>query len=117
MRRMKPKWIYAGLCAAGFIAPYSQFVPWVLEHGLNLRLLVSELFANRISGFFGLDAVVTAVAVILFARMERARVRVRWPWLPVVAVLTVGGSLGLPLLLYLREAAIEGGGSGRPAAA
>jgi len=105
---MKPKTIYLLLCLAGAVLPYWQFVPWLLEHGLNLRLLLEQLFANRISAFFGLDVLVSALAVLAFALLERARLGPAW-WLPVLGTLTVGVSFGLPLLLYLREARKESG--------
>ncbi len=60
---MKPKTIYLALCLIGLLLPYSQFVPWVLQHGLNFRLFAAELFANRIGAFFGMDVVVSAVAL------------------------------------------------------
>jgi len=47
--------IYLFLCVLGAAIPYSQFVPWVMENGLPLGLLARQLFANRISAFFGLD--------------------------------------------------------------
>ena len=99
---MKVKTAYLVLAGAGTVIPYSQFLPWVAQHGLNLRLLVQELFANRISAFFGLDVVISALAVLVFAFAERSRLKRLW-WTPVAAVLGVGVSLGLPLLLYLRE--------------
>ena len=43
-----------------------------------------------------------AVVVFVFIAAERRRLGSYW-WLPVGAVLTVGVSLGLPLLLYLLE--------------
>ena len=98
---MKLKGAYLLLCIAGAAIPYWQFVPWTAQHGMNLRLLVQELFANPISAFFGLDVIISAVVVILFASVERRRIKL-W-WLPILAVLSVGVSLGLPLLLYLRE--------------
>jgi hypothetical protein len=98
---MKPKSAYLLLCIAGAVIPYWQFVAWIAQHGMNLRLLVQELFANRISAFFGLDVIISAVVVILFASVERRWIKL-W-WLPIIAVLSVGVSLGLPLLLYLRE--------------
>ena len=104
---MKPKTIYAVLSVAGLVLPYWQFVPWVLEHGLNLPLMVRELFANRIGGFFGLDVIVASVALISWIQRESAMQRIRLSWLPTLAVLTVGVSLGLPLFLYLRESALE----------
>jgi hypothetical protein len=104
---MKPKTLYLVLCFAGFLLPYWQFVPWVLQHGLNMPLFVRELFANRIAAFFGVDAIVSAVVLLVFTRIESARLGIRRRWLVIVAVLTVGVSLGLPLFLYLRESELE----------
>jgi len=47
------------------------------------------------------------VILIVFMRIESARLNIRRRWLPVLAVLTVGVSLGLPLFLYLRELTLE----------
>jgi len=104
---MKPKTLYLVLCFAGVLVPYWQFVPWLLQHGLNLALFARELFANRIAAFFGMDVVVSAIVLLVFTRIESARLGVRRRWLVVVAVLTVGVSLGLPLFLYLRELELE----------
>jgi hypothetical protein len=97
------KAVYMGLAAAGLILPYWQFVPWVAQNGLDMRLFVQQLFANRISGFFAMDVLVSAVVAIGFIRSEGARLGMRRLWLPIVAICTVGVSLGLPLFLYLRE--------------
>jgi hypothetical protein len=56
---MKPKRLYLVLCVAGTLLPYSQFVPFVQEHGLDLRVFFEQLFSNRIGGFFGLDVIVS----------------------------------------------------------
>jgi hypothetical protein len=104
---MSRKTIYVVLCVLGFVLPYSQFVPWVLENGLNMKLFFQQLFANRIGGFFGMDVFVSAVALIGFVRTEGARLKIRALWLPIVSVLLVGVSLGLPLFLYQREATLE----------
>ena len=104
---MNRKILYLVLCALGFALPYSQFVPWVIEHGLDMRLFVQQLFANRIGGFFGMDVLVSAVTLIGFMRSEGTRLKMRRTWLPVVSVLLVGVSLGLPLFLYLREGELE----------
>jgi hypothetical protein len=104
---MKPKTLYLVLCFAGVLVPYWQFVPWVLQHGLNLPLFARELFATRIGAFFGMDVVISAVALLAFTRIEGARLGIRARWLVLVAVLTVGVSLGLPLFLYLRECELE----------
>ena len=104
---MKPKRLYLLLCVAGALLPYWQFVPWLLQHGPNRSLFFHELFANRISAFFGLDVIISAVVLLRFIRLEGARLAIRKWWIPVVAVLLVGVSLALPLFLYMREEALE----------
>jgi hypothetical protein len=73
---MKPKTIYLPLCILGG------------EHGMNLTLLVRDLFANRVGG-------------------ESSRFRMRNRWIPAVAVLLVGVSFGLPMFLYMREKKLQ----------
>ena len=104
---MRLRHVYLILCAFGLLLPYSQLVPWGTAHGLDLSLLVRELFANRIGAFFGLDVVVSAVVLCVFVRVEGRRLGMRGLWLPVVAVLAVGVSLALPLFLYLRQAHLD----------
>jgi hypothetical protein len=104
---MKLKTIYLGLCVLGVVLPYWQFVPWVAANGLRLPLMVEQLFANRIGGFFGMDVLISSVVLIVFMRAEGRKLRVRGRWLPVLALLAVGVSLALPLFLYLRELALE----------
>jgi hypothetical protein len=103
----KPKQVYLSLCIAGTLIPYAAVVSWLGAHGLNLRLFVKEIFANRISVFFALDVLVSAVVVVVFAAVERQRMQLRLRWMLLPALLLVGVSLALPLLLYLRESALE----------
>jgi hypothetical protein len=115
---MKRKTVYLIFCVLGILLPYWQFVPWVVaQHGVPLGLFVRELFANRIGGFFAMDVLVSAVVLIFFLRREGKHVGVRLLWLPIVGTLTVGVSLGFPLFLYLREGALENGGTAVAAAA
>lgn len=104
---MNRKMLYLLLSLLGLALPYSQFIPWLFEHGLDIRLFVHQLFANRIGGFFGLDVLVSAIALIGFVRNEGTRLHIRRLWLPIVSTLLVGVSLGLPLFLYLRERELE----------
>ncbi len=104
---MNRKNVYLVLCILGTAIPYSQFVPWVLENGLHLSLLVRQLFANRISAFFGLDVLVSSAVLLVFMRMEGRYLRMRLRWLPIAGLCVVGVSLALPLFLYLRERALE----------
>jgi hypothetical protein len=104
---MKPKSIYLALCIAGTVLPYSQFIPFIREHGLDLMAFWEQLFSNRIGGFFGMDVFVSSVALWVLVLVEGRRAGVRRLWAPIAANLAVGVSLGLPLFLYLRERRLE----------
>ena len=104
---MSPRWAYLLLCLLGTLLPYSQFVPWLLAHELDLSLFFRDLFANGISGFFGMDVFVSAAVLWTFVCLEGRRLGVRHLWAPIVASLVVGVSLGLPLFLYLRQVQLE----------
>ena len=104
---MKARHFYLICCVLGLILPYSQLVPWLLEHGLNVMLLFRELFANRISGFFAMDVIVSAIVLIWFIQNEGKRFRVRLLWLPTLGTLVVGVSFGFPLFLFLRQGTLD----------
>ena len=100
---MKPRSLYLVLCIVGTLLPYSQLVPFLREHGLDLRLFFEQLFATPISAFFGWDVIVSSLVLWVFVAVEGRRAGIKHLWLPIVASLTVGVSLGLPLFLYMRE--------------
>ena len=91
------------LALAGLVLPLSQLLPWILAHGLDLPLLVHELFATRPGAFFALDVLVSSVVLFVFIAHEGRARAVRALWLPVLATCLVGVSCGFPLFLYLRE--------------
>ena len=104
---MKLKTIYLGLCVPGFILPYWQFIPWVAANGLHLSSFFQPLFSNRVGGFFGMDVLVSAVVLVVFMREESSKLEMQGRWLPILALLSVGVSLALPLILYMRELKLE----------
>jgi hypothetical protein len=104
---MKLKTLYLVLCFIGAVLPYWQFVPWVSQNGLSMPLFFHQLFANRISSFFGMDVLVSAAVLIVFMRSESSRVHTAGRWLPILALLLVGVSLAFPMFLYMRERSIE----------
>ena len=108
---MTSRRVYLILCILGIAVPYTQFAPFVRQHGLDLRLLFEQAFATRASAFFALDVIVSAIALWLFVAIEGRRLGMRRRWVPLLAILTVGVSLGLPLFLYMRERHL-GSGSG-----
>ena len=104
---MKSRHFYLVSCALGLLVPYSQFVPWLLEHGLNVTLFCRELFANRMSAFFAMDVIISAIVLIWFIQSEGKRLRVRLLWLPTLGTLVVGVSFGFPLFLFLRQVSLD----------
>jgi uncharacterized protein DUF2834 len=104
---MKTRHFYLVCCVLGLLLPYSQFVLWLLEHGLNVTLFFSEMFANRISTFFAMDVIISAIVLIWFIQSEGKRLRVRLLWLPTIGTLIVGVSFGFPLFLFLRQMILD----------
>ena len=72
---MKPKTAYLVLAVIGTVLPYTQFLPFLRAHGLDLGLFVQELFSTRIGAFFGLDVLVSAIVLIVFVFVEGRRAR------------------------------------------
>ena len=104
---MKTRHFYLVCCVLGLVLPYSQFALWLLEHGLNITVFFRELFANRISAFFAMDVIVSAIVLIWFIQIEGKRLPVRLLWLPTIGTLIVGVSFGFPLFLFLRQAMLD----------
>ncbi len=90
---------------ASLLADYTL----VLENGLNARLFFAELFANRVSGSFGMDIFVSTTVLLIFAWFETARLKL--PKLIFIAAFLgtfgAGVSCGFPLFLYLRQKHID----------
>src|SRR5438309_3372111 len=96
------QYLYLLLCILGAVLPYSQFLPFLREHGgMNVPLFIEQLFANHVSGFFGLDVIVSSVVLWIFVATEGRRQRMKHLWVYILCNLLVGVSLGLPLFLYM----------------
>lgn len=105
---MKPRDLYVVFCLLGLVLPYSQFIPWIIEHqALNISMFMHDLFVNRIAAFFALDVIVSAIVLLSFIQSEGRRLRMRFLWLPMLDTVFVGVSLGLPLFLYLRQLELD----------
>lgn len=108
---MSRKNVYLLLCVLGIVIPYPLFLPWVFQNGLDWRLFLASLAANRISLFFVADVLVSAVVLVVFTRQELERVRIRNGWIATLGLCLVGVSFALPMYLYLRERELESGRS------
>ena len=100
---MRPKYLYLALCILGTILPWAAFLPFLRTHGPDPDAFLQQLFGTPVSGFFGLDVIVSSVALWTFILLEGRRLGMTRLWAPLAANLVVGVSLGLPLFLYMRE--------------
>ena len=95
--------LYAVACVAGAAAPLFFLGSFVADEGLDVGAFVDQATGSDLALMAWADVVVAGVVVIALAVLERGRLP-RW-WLPAVATIAVGPSLGLPLLLLLKERA------------
>lgn len=102
---MKIFYLLAAILGAAL--PLSQLLPFLQTHGLDLKLFFTYLFSNSVSGFFGMDVIVSSVVLWIFVFSEGGRLGMRRLWVYVVCNLAVGVSLALPLFLLFRERALE----------
>src|SRR6476619_4181872 len=101
------KILYLLLAVLGAVLPLSQLIPFLMTHGLDLKLFFTFLFSNSVSGFFGMDVIVSSVVLWLFVFSEGQRLGMRRLWVYVACNLAVGVSLALPLFLLFRERALD----------
>lgn len=99
---MKLRHLYLLLCVLGTVLPLWQFYPFLLAHGLDVVLFLEKLFVNEVSGFFGMDVIVSGTAVIIYTIVEGRRLQIPHAWLALLG-LCVGVSLALPLFLYMKQ--------------
>lgn len=97
------QWLFLVAAILGTVLPLSYLVPFLTTHGLDLPLLVKQLFQNNISAFFGVDVMVSSVVLWLFVFSEGRRRGMSKLWLYVACNFAVGVSLALPLFLFFRE--------------
>jgi purine-cytosine permease-like protein len=101
------KILYLLAAILGAALPLSQLIPFLKTHGVDLTLFFALLFSNNVSGFFGMDVVVSSLVLWIFVFSEGRRLGMRHLWIYVVCNLIVGVSLALPLFLLLRERALD----------
>ena len=104
---MKPKTFYLILCVVGLVLPTWQFSFFFLESGFDFVLFLQQPFGTRVGTALVFDLAVAVFAFFAFAVVEGRRLRMKYFWLPMLAVFLVGLSLGLPMFLYLREKGLE----------
>ena len=104
---MTRKNLYLVLAFLGLVLPYWFFFRFLDANGLNVSLLVRQLFANDISTFFAVDLILSTVVFWIFMMSEAGKLRMKNRWLYILATLVVGLSFALPIFLYFRERRLQ----------
>src|SRR6266508_2303222 len=100
---MNRKNVYLVLAVMGLVAPYWFFFNFLNTNGLNISLLVQQLFANNISTFFAVDLVISILVFWSFMFIEASKLQMKNSWLYLLASLVIGLYFGLPLFLYFSD--------------
>ena len=97
------RWLYLVGAVVGTLLPLSYLARFVAAHGLDVPLLLRQLFQNDASAFFGVDVFISGLVLLVFIASEGRRAGVKNLWACVLCTLLVGVSSGLPLFLFFRE--------------
>ena len=101
------RYFYLFLCLVGTILPYTQFLPFFRDFGIDFPLFFQQSFANYIARGLSFDILISSIVFWVFLFKEGTRLKMKYLWVYVVCNLSVGLSLGLPLFLYVRELKLE----------
>ena len=101
------KTIYLILALAGLFIPYYFLFQFIAGNGLDIQLLVQQLFVNHISAFFAVDLVISILVFWVYLFAETNRMQMKNSWIYLLASLLVGLSFAFPLFLYFRERQLE----------
>jgi hypothetical protein len=88
--------LYSALCVLGAALPLAFLVAFLADEGVDPRAFYGQATGSNIALFAWADVVAAGLTVLLLAIRDRL-------WTAVVATVLVGPSLGLPLLLLMRE--------------
>jgi len=80
---MSKKSVYFVLAILGLVLPYSMFIPWLLEHRLNVQLFFQEFFANGVASTTALDFIMVSVGVIFFIIFENKKLGMKKIYIPI----------------------------------
>ncbi|WP_083853503.1 DUF2834 domain-containing protein [Synechococcus sp. PCC 6312] len=105
--RTKLQLAYLCLCLLGTVLPVAQLVRFIKDYGLDVVLFFQQVFANPAASMFGFDVGVSLIALWALILVEGRRLNLSFLWLPLVASVTVGVSLGLPLFLLIRQSHLD----------
>ena len=95
------------LAAIGAVVPYAILLPWIGANGWAPARFLAAPFATGPAAIFSADALLSALAFLVFVAAEGRRRRMRRLWLYPLVTLTIGLCCAFPLFLAARERVME----------
>ena len=89
------------MCVIGVLVPWGWFITFVTEHGYDLPLIFQQMFASRVSAFFSLNMIISAIVLVVFIISEIKWKPVKLAWVAIAGTLFLGVSFGLPFWLLI----------------
>ncbi|MFY2787090.1 DUF2834 domain-containing protein [Rhodococcus sp. MALMAid1271] len=89
------------LSVIGAIVPYAILIAFIAQHGLDIPLLLQQVFASYGSTFFALDVIISAIVVIALSITNKSLGSKRY--YTIAASLLIGPSCSLPLYVLLAQ--------------
>lgn len=99
----KLRMIYLGLAVIGTLVPMYHFLPWILENGASISLLLGALKANGATTGLYYDFLISAITLNIWILVETYIRKDYWVLVCLPATYLIGISCGLPLFLFLRS--------------
>ena len=101
---MNRKTVFLILAVIGFVVPYYFFLQ---VRAFNPGELFQLFSASSLLSGVAMDLLISVIVFWYFMFTEARKLRMKNPWLYLLATLLVGLSFALPLFLYFRERRLE----------
>ncbi len=106
---MKASTLFLFLALAGAILPLKVFWSWLVEYGIHPALFWQHLTATPLSIFAWLDVFISAVVILVYLYVAKARYSRAQIISVISATCLIGVSCGLPLMLSYQFRLYENG--------
>ena len=99
------QWFLLIIAVANAVLVYNEFIPFLMEHGINVNEAFNQIKASQFSRCITIDLLLAAAVLIVFIAVESRRLGMKQAWIPILLTCIVGVGTGLPVFLLMRRGA------------
>ncbi|MAP95589.1 MAG: hypothetical protein CMK07_11620 [Ponticaulis sp.] len=97
------KRFYLLMTVIGGLVPWVFFIIWFAQNGVSPSKFIGAIFVNPAAAAFTIDLVIASLVFLVWSFLQSQEKSIPgWPFV-LIANLTAGLSMALPLFLYFRE--------------